>query len=366
VLHVGLFSEVFHPIVNGVVASVDALRRGLQSEGVDVTTFAPHARAYHDDDDCVIRFPSLPLPTSSGYRLCIPYLRERDRARMHSLEIVHAHSPFVSGWTAAAHAHRMHVPFVFTYHTQFEAYAHYAPFDERITRASMIALTRTFANRADAVIAPTHAMRERLRELGVTTRIDVTFAAGRRSVTLRAQLGADETTHLILAVARLGREKNLAVAIDAIAFADARVRLAIVGAGPQRDELQHRIARAGLGTRVRLAGAIDAATMPDVYACADAFVFTSLTDTQGLVLSEAQAAGLPVVAIDSPVAREVLGANARFVPDDARALGAALSPAAPGAVAGAPGLDRRFGRAAHAASILGIYASLLRRDDRPA
>jgi len=371
VLHVGLFTEVFHPIVNGVVASVEALRCGLQREGIDVTTFAPHAHAYRDDDDRVIRFPSLPLPTSSGYRLCVPYLRERERARMASLDIVHAHSPFVSGWTAAAHARRARVPFVFTYHTQFDAYAHYAPFDERITRASMIALTRAFANRADVVIAPTHAMRERLRELGVRTRIDVVasaidgarFAAGRRSAALRAQLGAgDETTHLVLAVARLGREKNLGVAIDAIAYADERVRLAIVGAGPHADELQRRIARAGVGTRVRLAGAIDVALMPDVYASADAFVFTSLTDTQGLVLTEAQAAGLPVVAVDSPVAREVLGADARFTPDDARALAAAVS-AGVGGAAGAtrrePRIDRRFELAVYAASVHGIYASLL-------
>jgi glycosyltransferase involved in cell wall biosynthesis len=366
-LRVGLFTEVFHPIVNGVVASVDALRDGLQRAGIDVVTFAPRAHAYDDRDERVVRFPSLPLPTTTGYRLCVPYLRERERARMRSLDVVHAHSPFVSGWTAFAHARRAHVPLVFTYHTQLEAYAHYAPFDARVTRASMIALTRAFANRADATIAPTHAMARRLRELGVTSRIDVVpsaidgerFGAGRRNATTRALLGAIGDDPLVLVVARLGREKNVELAIDAMPFVGANARLAIVGDGPLRDALQRRIADRGLGARVRLTGAIATAAMPDVYASADALAFTSVTDTQGLVLSEAQAAGLPVVAVDSPVAREVLAEAGRFVAGDPRAVAAALA-AALRAVPARPTADvRRFGRDGHCAAVRRIYGSLI-------
>ncbi len=361
-----MFTEVFHPIVNGVVASVDALRDGLLREGVDVVTFAPRARAYDDRDDRVVRFPSLPLPTTTGYRLCVPFLRERERARMRSLDLVHAHSPFVSGWTALAHARRTHVPLVFTYHTQLDAYAHYAPFDARITRASMIALTRAFANRADATIAPTRAMAERLRELGVTSRIEVVpsavdgarFGAGARSTTMRARLGASDDDVVILLVARLAREKNLEIAIDAMSFAGANARLAIVGEGPLRDELERRIAARGLAERVCLAGAIATVAMPDVYASADVFAFTSLTDTQGLVLTEAQAAGLPVVAVDSPVAREVLGERARFVANDPHALAVALDATSPDAVRHAHAVDPRYALANHVASIRGIYASL--------
>jgi glycosyltransferase involved in cell wall biosynthesis len=358
-----MFTEVYHPIVNGVVASIDALRTGLQRDGIDVVTFAPRAIAHDDAHDAhVVRFPSLPLPTSSGYRLCVPYLRERDRARLRSLDVVHAHSPFISGWYAVAYARRARVPFVFTYHTQFDAYAHYAPFDARLTRAAMIALTRTFADRADVVIAPTHAMRERLRELGVRTRIEVVpsaidvarFSAVPRDATMRARLGATDAQPLYLAVARLGREKNLEVAIDAMATLDADGRLAIVGEGPHRAALAARIAARGLAGRVRLAGAIAPEAMPRVYAAADALVFTSSTDTQGLVLAEAQAARLPVVAVESPVAREVLGAHARFAANDARALAAGLRDLVPAAA----GVDPRYTLSGSAATVRAVYASL--------
>jgi glycosyltransferase involved in cell wall biosynthesis len=365
-LRVGLFTEVYHPIVNGVVASIDALRAGLRNDDVDVVTFAPHAHAYIDDVDArIVRFPSLPLPTSTGYRFCIPYLRNSDRMLARELDVVHAHSPFVSGWFAAAHARRMKIPFIYTYHTQLDAYAHYAPVDARMTRVAMRRLTRVFANRADIVIAPTHAMRERLRELGVVTRIEVVpsaiddarFANGRRNANDRARLGANDCTRVIIAVARLGREKNLGVAIDALAALDDDVALAIVGDGPQRDELERRVDARGLRERVRFLGRIAPAEMPDLYASADGFVFTSLTDTQGLVLSEAQAAGLAVAAIESPVAREILGAGGTYAANDAGSLAAALRAIVdaprPGPLAGA-----RFGIGEHAASVRRLYQTV--------
>jgi len=335
-LRVGLFTEVFHPVVNGVVASIDALRDGLRREGVDVVTFAPRARAYDDRDGDVVRFPSLPLPTTTGYRLCVPYARAADRARMRSLDIVHAHSPFVSGWMAASLARRLRVPFVYTYHTQFDAYAHYAPFDARITAAGLRALTRAFANRADVVIAPTIAMHDRLRGLGVTSRIDVVasaidarrFACGVRSAAVRALLGARAGERLALVVARTAREKNLELAIDAMAHAGDDLRLAIVGDGPHRAALVARARRAGASARITFVGALPPAALPDVYASSDAFAFTSLTDTQGLVLAEAAAAGLPLVVVDSAVAREVAGPAAHLVAPDPLAFGRALDAAA--------------------------------------
>jgi glycosyltransferase involved in cell wall biosynthesis len=281
------------------------------------------------------------------------------------LDVVHAHSPFVSGWFAAAHARRMKIPFIYTYHTQLDAYAHYAPVDARMTRVAMRRLTRVFANRADIVIAPTHAMRERLRELGVVTRIEVVpsaiddarFANGRRNANDRARLGANDCTRVIIAVARLGREKNLGVAIDALAALDDDVALAIVGDGPQRDELERRVDARGLRERVRFLGRIAPAEMPDLYASADGFVFTSLTDTQGLVLSEAQAAGLAVAAIESPVAREILGADGTYAANDAGSLAAALRAIVdaprPGPLAGA-----RFGIGEHAASVRRLYQTV--------
>jgi len=330
-MRVGFFTECYRPIVNGVVASIDALREGLRAHGVEVTMVAPHFPHFVDDARDVVRVPSLPLPTPTAYRLCVPYLNAVDRGRVRGIDLVHAHSPFVTGWMGASFARRNNVPLVFTYHTRLDAYAHYAPFDRATTERAMVELTRRYANAADAVIVPTGAMESRLRELGVRAPIAVVpsaidverFAAGRRSALVRARLGADGGAPLALVVSRLGMEKNVELALDALAHF-AELRLAIVGEGPHRAALEERARRLGVAGRVRFTGALARERLPDVYASADAFVFPSITDTQGLVLAEALAAGLPVVAVESEASREVLSGAGRVVPPDAAALAGAI------------------------------------------
>ena len=364
---VALFTECYRPIVNGVVASIDALRAGLAECGVAVTIVAPHFPHERTGDDAIVRLPSLPLPMSTGYRLCVPYLRRSARARIERASVVHVHSPFVTGWLGANIARRSGIPLVFTYHTRIDEYAHYAPFEPRLTRAAMTVLTRTFANRADTVIVPTAAMHARLREIGVRVPIAVVpssidvacFAAGRRSEAARALLGANGAARVVLAVSRLAKEKHLELAIDAIACLR-DVRLAIVGDGPHRATLEARATARGVRDRVHFTGALEPAALPDVYAGADAFVFPSPTETQGLVLAEALATGLPVVAVDVPVNREVLGGFGRLVPPGPEALAQALAAAVaePRDAAGADFARRQYGRDRQAEAVLNVYRSV--------
>src|SRR5580658_686663 len=367
-MRVALFTECYRPIHNGVVASVDALRDGLHAHGVDVVTVAPHFPHLHGDPSDVLRIPSLPLPTATAYRLCVPYLGADERARLRGVSLVHAHSAFVTGWMGAALARRRGLPLVFTYHTRLDAYAHYAPFDAAATQRALVALTRRYANAADVVVVPTRAIERALRALGVVaplavvpSAIDVArYAAGRRDDAARARLGAQGGEPLVLAVARLGVEKNLELALDALARAP-ELRLALVGEGPQHALLAARAEQLGVGGRVRFVGALPPDELPDLYASADAFVFPSVTDTQGLVLAEALAAGLPIVATESEVAREVLAGHGRLAPADPDALAAALRAAV------ASGRDQsavhlafsRFTVEMHAARILEVYREVL-------
>ncbi|HEY4441352.1 MAG TPA: glycosyltransferase [Candidatus Elarobacter sp.] len=333
-MRVAFFTECYKPIVNGVVASIDALRDGLVAHGTGVTTIAPRFPHFVDDARDVVRIPSLPLPTPTAYRLCVPYLSGDDRRRLRGVDVVHAHSPFVTGWMAAQYARRNRLPLVFTYHTRLDAYAHYAPFDRSTAERAMVTLTRRYANAADAVVVPTSAMETRLRELGVRAPIAVVpsaidveqFAGGRRSALVRAWLGANDDAPLALVVSRLGVEKNLELAIEALARRD-DLLLAVVGEGPHRPALEERARRIGVAGRVRFVGSLDRDRLPDVYASADAFLFPSTTETQGLVLAEALAAGLPVVAAESAASRDVLGVAGRIVPADPAAVAAALADA---------------------------------------
>jgi glycosyltransferase involved in cell wall biosynthesis len=365
-LRVGLFTECYHPIRNGIVASLDALAFALRARGHEAIFVTPEMPGYRDVNDDVVRIPSLPLPTRTAYRLTVPYL---PRAR--SFSIVHTHSPFITGWLGARVARRTHVPLVFTYHTQLEEYAHYVPFETRATRSAATQLTRSYANATDAVIVPTVSMRRRLQELGVRSRIEVIpsgidvalFARGRRNEALRAQLGVRTDEKMILSVGRLGREKNVELAIEAFAsLGDPAARLVIIGDGAHREALERFAARAGVGARTTFAREFERGALPDAYASTDAFVFTSVSETQGLVLVEALAAGARVVAVDTPQTREVLGDAAQIVASDPKAVAAGLRKALAGranASSSTAAVARRFDSTVLGDLTLALYRDLV-------
>ena len=376
-MRVAFFTECYHPIVNGIVASVDALADGLRARAHEVFCFAPRAPGYDEAIGPVFRMPSLPLPRSAPYRLTLPLVSRRNRdGIIKHVDVIHAHSPFVTGWMALRYARRYGIPFVYTYHTQLEQYAHYVPFDAGATKRVATTLTRTFANAADAVIVPTLSMRERLQSVGVRTRIDVApsaidlgrFGAGARNDALRATLGVRSGEKMLLFVSRLGREKNAGLLLHALAQCpDQRLKLVIAGEGPERQAL-HRLAHAlQAGDRVAFLGAVERERLPDLYASADAFVFPSVSETQGLVLAEAMAAGALVIAADAPQNREVLHGAGRIVAAEPAAFAAAFGavPAAPD-----PSLRERakrsaarFGIEVQAAHVLAVYAGVRPADE---
>jgi glycosyltransferase involved in cell wall biosynthesis len=335
-LRVALFTEIYRPAMNGVVASVETLAAALESRGHSVFCVAPKMDGEDGSDRRVLRIPSLPLPVPAGtpYRLTLPLMSRRNvKGLIADLDVIHVHSPFVTGWMGVRYARRFGIPLIYTYHTQLEEYAHYVPFEPNATRYAASQLTRTFANLADAVIAPTPAMNQRLRELGVRSRIETLpsgidvglFGSGRRRPDVRERLGAREGEILLLYVGRLAREKNVELLLRAMASAGGeRLRLAIVGDGPHHQDLVGLALSLGVAGVTRFAGAIPRPELPDIYAGADAFVMPSTTETQGLVQVEALAAGLPVIAADAPQNRDVLGETGELVESKPEAFAAAF------------------------------------------
>jgi len=316
------------------VVSIDALCAGLRARGHDPFCIAPAMPHYRDDDDgAVVRVPSLPLPTATGYRLMLPHVSRRMRERAAQMSIVHAHSPFVAGSLAISMARRARVPLVFTYHTRLEHYAHYVPIDERLTRDIIRRVTLRFAEAAHAVITPTAAIAEHLRSIGVRrpiavipSGIDVArFAAGRRNQALRKRFGVAEGASMVLWVGRLAQEKNVDLALEtAAALGTDGTRTIFVGDGPQRELYEARARALGAGGAVVFAGELSQEALPDAYASADALLFTSVTETQGLVLAEALATGLGIVAVDAPTTREVVGRQAQLTPPSPAELASAV------------------------------------------
>ncbi len=333
-MRVGFFTEVYRPVVNGVVASIDTLADGLRGRGHQVYCFAPRVPGYEEADGPVFRMPSLPLPAQASYRLTLPLVSRRNlNTVIKRLSLVHVHSPFVTGWMGLRYARRYGMPLVYTYHTQLEAYAHYVPFEPNATRFAASQLTRTFANLTDAVIVPTPAMATHLRDLGVTVRLEVVpsgidlraFGAGRRDEALRDRMGVGPGDRMLLCVSRLAKEKNIELLLEAVALAgDPRLRVVVAGDGPARSELEERARECGVAERTRFLGFVPKEYLPDLYASCDAFCMPSTTETQGLVQAEALAAGAYVLAADAPQNRDVLGGAGRVLPATPRAFAFAL------------------------------------------
>ncbi|MDQ2864646.1 MAG: glycosyltransferase [Candidatus Eremiobacteraeota bacterium] len=375
-LRVGFFTEIFRPVVNGVVESVDALAVDLRGRGHEVYCFAPSMPGAREHEATVFRMPSLPLPRSP-YRLTLPLVSRRNVNNIiKRLTLVHVHSPFVTGWLGVRYARRYGMPVVYTYHTHLEAYAHYVPFEANATRFAASQLTRTFGNLVDAVVVPTPAMAKHLRDVGVESRIETvpsgidveSFGRGTRDESLRRRVGVGSGERLVLIVSRLAREKNVGLVLRALALtAQTDIKLVVAGDGPLREELQDRARALGVAERVVFLGAVAREQLPDLYASADAFAFPSTSETQGLVQAEALAAGAYVIAADSDPNREVLGGAGTIVAPMAQAFAdamAAVPPeAAPGRIRGAKLAAERFGISRQTDRILELYQSLL--DPRP-
>ncbi len=372
-MRIGFFTEVYRPVVNGVVESIDALAEGLRERDHVVYCFTPRMPGADANDASIFEMPSLPLPTRTPYRLTLPLVSRRNVNNViKRLSLIHAHSMFVTGWMALRYARRYGMPIVYTYHTQLEAYAHYVPFEPNATRFAASQLTRTFGNLVDAVVVPTPAMARHLREIGVETRIEIVpsgidverFGAGRRDERVRAKLRVRRDERMVLFVSRLAREKNVDLLLEALADAcDPSLRLVIAGDGPARDELEARATELGVRESVVFLGAVARETLPDLYASADAFVFPSTSETQGLVQAEALAAGACIIAADAPQNREVLGDAAQIVAPTREAFARALRavPAQPDAAltSRAKAAAARFSIDRQTERILDLYGSLL-------
>jgi glycosyltransferase involved in cell wall biosynthesis len=315
-VRVALFTNNYLPFCGGVTTSVETLRAGLVGRGHPTWIFAPRFRGAPADPDWVLRYPSIPAVTYPEFPLAIPFSRRiAGRVRALAFDVFHAHHPFLLGPAARRLARRLGRPLVFTYHTRYDKYAHYVPARRGLVEAAAVRLSTAFAARADAVIAPSAVIRDELRARGVTrpmavipTGVDLArFTPGNRRAA-RHELGLGDE-FVLLYVGRLDREKSvdrLLLAFDRIAGTLPTVRLVLVGHGTQAAELRRLAARLAAGDRATFLGVRPHALLPVWYRAADLFLFASETETQGLVLAEAAACGLPAVAVAAPGVDEVV------------------------------------------------------------
>ncbi|TCS71371.1 glycosyltransferase involved in cell wall biosynthesis [Sulfuritortus calidifontis] len=329
-MRVLMVSDVYFPRVNGVSTSIETFRRSLAEHGVEVRLVAPR---YGDEREVagIRRIPGWKVPRDPEDRLVSWHkLRAAVREEAVDCDLIHVQTPFLAHYAGLGAARRLGRPVIATYHTLFEEYLHhYAPM---LPAAWLKALARRFSrgqcNALDGVVVPSTAMRERLYDYGVTVPAHVLptgiplqrFEAGDRA-SFRERHGIPPWQPTALFVGRVAHEKNIGFLLGALAIARQRLPellLLVTGEGPALDSLRQQVETMGLGGNVRFLGYLDrAGELPDCYAAADIFVFASRTETQGLVLLEAMAMGLPVVALAAMGTRDILApGRGCLTPDD--------------------------------------------------
>jgi glycosyltransferase involved in cell wall biosynthesis len=316
-MRVGLFTNNYLPFRGGVATAVETLRQGLEALGHRTWIFAPAAHPPQADPPYVFRYPSIPAPTYPGFSLPLPVSRRLGRiARALDLDVVHVHHPFLLGLTGRRLARRQGRPLVFTYHTRYEKYAHYVPLPPRLVRSLAVRLACRFADSADLVVAPSEHVADTLRRRGVTapvavipTGVDLDLFSPASRERARRRLGLPADGLICLYTGRLDREKSLERVLDAfesVAAAVSTATLHLVGKGSHSQALEGRAAAGRAGRRIVFHGGLAREALPDYYRAADLFLFASETETQGLVLAEAHACGLPAVAVRASGVDEVV------------------------------------------------------------
>ncbi|MEK7385584.1 MAG: glycosyltransferase [candidate division NC10 bacterium] len=316
-MRVALFTNNYLPFCGGVTISVETLRRGLEAAGHEAWVFAPRFTRNGDESRRVVRYPSIPAATYPEFALAVPYSRRIARlVAALDFDVFHAHHPFLLGPAARRLARRRGRPLVFTYHTRYEKYAHYVPLPLRLVEAAAVRLSTRFAAQADAVIAPSAVIRDELQARGVRAPIAVVptgvdlgrFRPGDRRAA-RVGLGVPDEAPLLLYAGRLDREKSVdrvLLAFERVASTVAGARLLLVGQGTEGPRLRRLAAALPVSDRIRFLGVRAHEALAPCYQAADVFVFASETETQGLVLAEAAACGLPAVAVSAPGCDEVV------------------------------------------------------------
>ncbi len=326
-MNILMLTNTFTPHVGGVANSVARFTEELRRRGHRVLVVAPEFEGAPPDEGDVVRVPALQQFNGSDFAVPVtPTLKVSAALKNFQPEIVHSHHPYLLGDTALRVAASREAPVVFTHHTIYEKYTHYVPGDSPRLKRFVIDLATGYCNLCDAVIAPSGTVADLLASRGVAapitvipTGVDLRDFEGADGAAFRRAAGIPERAFLVGHVGRLAPEKNMAFLAGAVAgFLKGHpgARFLLIGDGPSKEEVLDIFGRNGLSDRIHCGGVLKAKKLASAYRSMDVFAFASLTETQGMVLTEAMAVGVPVVALDAPGACEVVrdGENGRLVP----------------------------------------------------
>jgi glycosyltransferase involved in cell wall biosynthesis len=329
-----MISDVYFPRINGVSTSIQTFRRGLHAAGHETILIAPeYPGAAPDTEPNILRVPSRGVPRDPEDRAMKLGAIRALRPQLEKLEpdLVHIQTPFIAHYQGTALARALRVPVIETYHTYFEEYLHhYVPL---MPRGAMRFLARRFTvsqcNVLDALVVPSRAMEQALLDYGVECPMHIIptgmemdrFAAG-DGQRFRAEIGIAPGQPVLVHVGRIAHEKNIDFLFrmfEIVVRSKPGAVFVVAGEGPALASCKAYARSLGLAQQVRFVGYLSREReLLDCYRAGDLFVFSSKTETQGLVLLESLALGVPVVSTAHMGTADIVNPQrgAHVAPDD--------------------------------------------------
>lgn len=309
-MKIGFFTDAYLPQLNGVATSVEAWTSELEKLGHEVYVIAPKYSNYKDRDH-VIRLSSFRILKQPDIRLamCLPI---KSMAEIYKIkfDIIHGLSGGTVSLLGLIVARMRKIPYVFTYYTRWNHFTHYLLKGKLISPELVEKASRIFCNKCDYVVAPMPKIKDELISFGVKrpivvipSGVDIDKFKKQQKGFLREKTGI-KNGKIMLYVGRLGKEKSVDFLLKAFKLVhekNSQANLVLVGDGPEKNALKNLAEKLNISKNVYFPGLIDIAEMNKAYADAEIFVFASQTETQGMVILEALASGLPVAAVNDSV-----------------------------------------------------------------
>jgi len=336
-LRIAMTTDSYLPSPGGVVTAVVNAKKALESKGHEVIVIAPDPGKEELREEGTVYFPAWECRPYPGYYVPIFPSNKMQIIRELDVDLIHSQGQLIMGMRGLVVSRSLNLPFVVSFNTMMtEALKYYSPFnlDSNVTENLIWFYFRTLLHNADAVITLTDAIGEELRRRAPRIRRLETIPVGIDTdhfnpavdaSDLRRRLGLEDR-RVLVHVGRMSYEKNIELVVRAMAHTDDDVALVLVGSGPAEGKLKNMVRSMGLQDRVVFTGYVPLEDLRRYYAAADASVIASKFETQGLVVNEAMACGLPVAAINYRALKEAVshGHNGYLFEDDARSCAEAM------------------------------------------
>ena len=327
-MRIGIFTETYTPYISGLVTSEVMLKKALEKLGHEVYVVTANLESFHyeyDKEEKVLRIPGIPTGIYDSRLTAVYPIKAVNKIKSWNLDIIHSQTEFAIGTFARLLAFQFNIPLVHTYHTMYEDYVHYITkgYFDKSSKKIVEYLTLFYCDKtASELIVPTKKTYDLFKQKYQVDRNIHIIPTGieldrfyvenidmSKLKSIQNKLGLKKDDFIAIFIGRLAQEKNIGYLLDVIRDLlpkCPKLKLLMVGDGPDYEKYQELIKEYGIEDHVVMTGKVAWEDVPYYYHLSNIFLTASTTETQGLTVIEAMASSVPPICIDDESFRNVV------------------------------------------------------------